>query len=350
MSRSFTDFLNKLAHGHNLDSVEASEALGAIIRGEVSEPEIAAFLFGMRQKGETLEEMTAFTRVMRDAAVAVDIDTEGAVDVCGTGGDQSGTVNISTAVMFVAAGAGVPVLKHGNRSVSSHSGSVDVLEHLGANPLMHKEIAEKCFEQTGMTFMFAPYFHPAMKHVVPVRKALRMRTFFNVMGPLLNPAGVKRQVIGAFNVETARMIAGIMSNVGMEHVHVVHSDDGLDELTVSADSTVFKVLNGSGVIMDRFSPLALGFDASPIEDLKGGDAATNALAITELFLGRSKPGLRDTVLLNAAYAIVTSGKTDDLVQAVAMARESLHSGAAATKLKDFVECTRDINKPEEAIA
>jgi len=255
-------------------------------------------------------------------------------------------VNISTAVMFVAAGAGVPVLKHGNRSVSSHSGSVDVLEKLGANPLMHKEIAELCFRQTGMTFMFAPYFHPAMKHVVPVRKALRMRTFFNVMGPLLNPANVKRQVIGAFNVDTAKMIAGIMSNVGMDHVHAVHSDDGLDELTVSADSTIFRVKNGSGVVMNRFSPASIGFETSPIDDLKGGDATTNALAITDLFLGRSKQGLRDTVILNTGFAIVTSGKEYDLQEAVAMARESLLSGAAASKLKDFVECTLDINKLE----
>jgi len=345
MSLTFTEMLNKLVLRQHLDAEDAADALGAIIRGEVSESEIAAFLFGMRQKGETLEEMTAFTRVMREAAVAVNVNTDGAVDVCGTGGDQSGTVNISTAVMFVAAGAGVPVLKHGNRSVSSHSGSVDVLEHLGSNPLMHKEVAEKCFEQTGITFMFAPYFHPAMKHVVPIRKALRMRTFFNVMGPLLNPAGVKRQVIGAFNVETAQMMAGIMSNIGMEHVHTVHSDDGLDELTVSADSTVFKVQSGSDVVMDRFSPLTLGFEKSPIDDLKGGDPAANALAITELFLGKSKPGLRDTVLLNTAFAIVTSGKTDDLHLAVAMARESLGSGAAASKLKGFMECTQDINKP-----
>jgi len=346
MSLSFTNILNKLALSQDMDAHEAAEALGAIIRGEVSEPEIAAFLFGMRQKGETLDEMTAFTQVMREAAVAVDVDTAGAVDVCGTGGDQSGTVNISTAVMFVAAGAGVPVLKHGNRSVSSHSGSVDVLEKLGANPLMHKEIAELCFRQTGMTFMFAPYFHPAMKHVVPVRKALRMRTFFNVMGPLLNPASVKRQVIGAFSVDTAKMIAGIMSNVGMEHVHAVHSDDGLDELTVSADSTVFKVQNGSGVVMNRFSPATLGFETSSIDDLKGGDATTNALAITDLFLGRSKQGLRDTVILNTAFAIVTSGMTSEMSEAVGMARESLLSGAAASKLKDFVECTRDINKLE----
>lgn len=348
MSFTLTEILNKLACSQDLSAQESSAALGAIIRGDVSESEIAAFLFGMRQKGENLEEMTAFTRVMREAAVAVNVNTDGAVDVCGTGGDQSSTVNISTAVMFVAAGAGVPVLKHGNRSVSSHSGSVDVLEHLGSSPLMYKEVAEKCFEQMGMTFMFAPYFHPAMKHVVPVRKALRMRTFFNVMGPLLNPAGVKRQVIGAFNVETAQMIAGIMSNMGMELVYAVHSDDGLDELTVSANSTVFKVQNGSDVVMDRFSPVTLGFEKSPIDDLKGGDAATNAIAITELFLGKSKTGLRDTVLLNTAFAIVTSGKTNDMHTAVAMARESLGSGAAASKLKDFVECTQDINTPEGA--
>ena len=346
MSVSFTDVLNQLSRGEDLSASLASHALGCIIRGDVSEPEIAAFLFGMRQKGETLEEMTAFTQVMRDAALSVDVDTEGAVDVCGTGGDHSGTVNISTAVMFVAAGAGIPVLKHGNRSVSSHSGSVDVLEHLGANPMMHKRTAEDCFQQTGMTFMYAPYFHPAMKHVIPVRKALRMRTFFNVMGPLLNPANVRRQVIGAFNVETARMIAGIMSNMGMEHVHTVHSDDGLDEFTVSADSTVFKVVGGSAVTMERFVPSDAGFEPSSIQELKGGDAAANALAITDLFLGRSTPGLRDTVIVNTAYAIITSGKIGDFSDAVALARESLSSGAAASKLKDFVECTRDINRPE----
>jgi anthranilate phosphoribosyltransferase len=198
--------------------------------------------------------------------------------------------------------------------------------------------------------MFAPFFHPAMKHVVPIRKALRMRTFFNVMGPLLNPANVKRQVIGAFDVQTAKMIAGIMSNMDMEHVNAVHSDDGLDELTVSADATIFKVENGSGVQMQRFSPQSLGFDLSPVTDLSGGDAATNALAITELFVGRSKPGLRDTVILNTAYAIVTSGKTNIMTEAVLMACESLLSGAAATKLKDFVECTRDINNRVEVQA
>lgn len=350
MKMNFTEILSHLAENRHLDAIQAESALKAVINGEVSEPEIAAFLFGMRQKGETIEEMTAFTRVMRQAAVVVDIDTDGAVDVCGTGGDQSGTVNISTAVMFVAAGAGVPVLKHGNRSVSSHSGSVDVLEHLGANPLMHKDIAEECYRQTGMTFMFAPYFHPAMKHVVPVRKALRMRTFFNVMGPLLNPAQVKRQVIGAFNVETAKTIAGIMSNVGMEYVHTVHSDDGLDEFTVSADATVFMVQNGSGIAEERFSPSRFGFDRSPISDLKGGDAAANALAITDLFLGRSKPGLRDAVILNAAFAIITSGKTEELPLAIEMARDSLLTGRASSKLNQFVECTRDINKPEGAVA
>src|SRR5690606_12980649 len=214
--------LNDLVAGRSLDSSQAALAIRTIIAGESSDSETAAFLFGMRAKGETLEELTAIAEVMREEAVHVDVDVTGAVDVCGTGGDHSGTVNISTAVMFVVAGAGVPVLKHGNRSVSSKSGSVDVLEVIGANPLLHKAEAEQCFKETGMTFMFAPYFHPAMKHVVQVRKALRMRTFFNIMGPLLNPARVKRQMIGAYSSDAAEMMAGIVSRLGIDLAFVVH--------------------------------------------------------------------------------------------------------------------------------
>jgi len=343
-----TPILNDLVSGGNLDSSQAALAIRTIIAGESSDSETAAFLFGMRAKGETLEELAAIAEVMRDEAVHVDVDVTGAVDVCGTGGDHSGTVNISTAVMFVVAGAGVPVLKHGNRSVSSKSGSVDVLEVMGANPLLHKAEAEQCFNETGMTFMFAPYFHPAMKHVVQVRKALKMRTFFNIMGPLLNPARVKRQVIGAYSTDAADMMAGIVSRLGMDLAFVVHSDDGLDELTVSSKSTMIKVEAGQIHDLKRFDPHSLGFEHSPRSDLVGGDAEMNALIIQSLFDGNSTTGLRDVVVLNSAYAILASGKTDDIDEALGSARESLGSGMAQKALQSFTDCTRDLTKAIEA--
>lgn len=347
MKSVMTPILNDLVAGRSLDSSQAALAIRTIIAGESSDSETAAFLFGMRAKGETLEELTAIAEVMREEAVHVDVDVTGAVDVCGTGGDHSGTVNISTAVMFVVAGAGVPVLKHGNRSVSSKSGSVDVLEVMGANPLLHKAEAEQCFKETGMTFMFAPYFHPAMKHVVMVRKALKMRTFFNIMGPLLNPARVKRQVIGAYSTDAAEMMAGIVSRLGMDLAFVVHSDDGLDELTVSSKSTMIKVEADQVHDVKRFDPQLLGFEQSPLSDLVGGDAELNAAIIQALFTGKSTTGLRDVVILNSAYAIVASGKTDDTDEALSLARESLDTGKANKALHVFTECTRDLTKALE---
>jgi anthranilate phosphoribosyltransferase len=342
LKSSFTDILHLLSDRTDLSSEQARFSLESIIAGELSEAEIAAFLFGMRAKGETLTEMVAFTNVMKAAAIPVEVDTTGAVDVCGTGGDQSGTVNISTAVMFVVAGAGVPVLKHGNRSVSSTSGSVDVLEALGAKPLMHKEIVEECFRQTKMGFMFAPYFHPAMKHVTPVRRSMKMRTFFNMMGPLLNPANIKRQVIGAYSVEVARMIAGILSTMEMDVVHSVHSYDGLDELSVSSDSIVFQVKDGEIKEFQNVNPSHLGFANSPLQDLIGGDAITNAGLIKDLYSGRSTQGLRDVVLLNSAYAVYTAGKTNTLSDALELAKDSLFAGKALKKLNEFVLCTNDL--------
>jgi len=346
MSTTFTEILHLLADGTDLSADQARFALQRIIQGELSESEVAAFLFGMRAKGETLTEMVSFTQLMREAAIPVDVDTTGAVDVCGTGGDQSGTVNISTAVMFVVAGAGVPVLKHGNRSVSSNSGSVDVLEALGVKPLMHKEIAEDCYRQTGLSFMFAPFFHPAMKHVAPVRKSMKIRTFFNMMGPLLNPAKVKRQVIGAYSVDVAQMIAGILSEMEMDFVHSVHSHDGLDELSVSSDSIVFQVKNGQLSDNQTFKPSDLGFQYSPLADLIGGDAAMNAGLIKKLYSGHSTQGLKDVVLLNSAYAIFTAGKTDSIEQALEMAKESLGNGNALKKLNEFIACTNDLHVSE----
>jgi anthranilate phosphoribosyltransferase len=342
MNPSLREAIRRLSVKESLDSELASAALQQIIAGESSESETAAFLFGMRIKGETIEELRAFTQVMRAAMVKVEVDVHRAVDVCGTGGDQTGTVNISTAVMFVTAGAGVPVLKHGNRSVSSLSGSVDVLEQLGAQPLLAKPEAEACFKATGMSFMFAPYFHPAMKHVVGVRKALGVRTFFNLLGPLLNPAGVKRQVIGTFSAEAASTMATILSHFGMESVVTLHSKDGLDELSVSAGNHLFHLDAQQRVHATEWEVHALGIEPSPLSDLIGGDATYNAAVIRALFEGKSTRGLRDTVLVNAALAIQTAGAAGDMSTAFALATESLDSGKAMACLNTFVTCTQDL--------
>lgn len=342
MTPSLREALRRLSVKESLDAELASASLQQIIEGASSDSETAAFLFGMRMKGETIEELRAFTQVMRSAMVRVEVDVHRAVDVCGTGGDQTSTVNISTAVMFVTAGAGVPVLKHGNRSVSSMSGSVDVLEQLGAQPLLAKPEAEACFKATGMTFMFAPYFHPAMKHVVGVRKALGVRTFFNLLGPLLNPAGVKRQVIGTFSEEAASTMANILSYFDMESVVTLHSKDGLDELSVSAGNLLFHLDAHRGVYAAEWEVQSLGIEPSPLSDLKGGDAAYNAAAIRALFMGSSTRGLRNTVLVNAALALQTAGAAPDMPTAFALATESLDSGKALTCLNTFVACTQDL--------
>ncbi len=339
---SFSDILAQLADGRDFSRAEAKEALGFIVRGEVNEAQTAAFLFGMRQKGETTDELTGFTEAMRAAMVPVQVDTESAVDLCGTGGDHSGTFNISTAAMFVTAGAGVPVLKHGNRSISSKSGSYDVLEALGIVPALPAEKVERCFSETGMAFMFAPLFHPAMKYVMPARRALAMRTFFNIMGPLLNPAGVRRQVIGAYDLPTAEMCARILSRLGAESAVTVHACDGMDEFTTAEASDFFRVEKGRESGRTRFHPEELGIETATHKDLKGGDKDINAAIILSILKGNASPAQRDIVLLNAAFAISVSGKASGLPEALEMARESIGTGAALKKLQAMKETTQEL--------
>jgi len=342
-NHTFSDVLNQLGEGLDFTRKEAAQALDFIISGEVNEAQTAAFLFGMRQKGETIEELTGFVEAMRAVVLPLDVDTTGAVDVCGTGGDHSGSFNISTGAMFVVAGAGVPVLKHGNRSISSKSGSYDVLESLGIVPGLKPEHAKSCFEQTGLTFMFAPLYPPAMKFVMPARRSLAMRSFFNIMGPLLNPAGVKRQVIGTYDIHTAQRSAEILGNLGAESAVTVHSDDGMDEFSTAASSGMF-VLNGSMLsVRQEFKPEDLGFLRSTHAQLKGGDKEENAGIISNILSGKATQPQTDIVLLNSAFAIKVSGKTDDLSEALLMARESIRSGAAAQKLELLKQTSQDLH-------
>lgn len=339
---NFTEILHQLSERQDLLPEQAEYAMREIIAGNVNDSRIAAFLFGMRCKGETTEELTALVKVMREASVRVEADLEHAVDLCGTGGDRSGTFNISTAAMFVAAGAEVPILKHGNAGVSSKSGSFDVLRSLGVTPDLKKEHVEQCFQDTRMAFMFAPLFHPAMARVMPVRKELGVRTFFNIMGPMLNPAGVTRQIIGAYDDETAHKIIQILANLGADFAYTVHADDGMDEFSTTSVSNVHQLTDGNIKENNRFDPRSLGYTLTSHEKLKGGSPEDNALIIRAILDDEAPRAHREIVLLNATFAIHASGLMEDIQEASLAAEESLASGEARNALTRFAQCTSDL--------
>ncbi len=336
MKKGFTDILEILSSGNDLSSEEAEHGMRLILSGDVSSDEISAFLMGMRMKGSTIDELTSFVKVMRSVAVHVDADTSGAVDMCGTGGDKSGTFNISTAAMFVTAGAGVPVLKHGNRSVSSKSGSYDVLAELGAVPNLQKEGVERLFNETGMAFMFAPNFHPALKFVMPSRRALKIRTFFNMLGPLLNPASVKYQLVGAFSRDAAEKMAQILKNLESDKAFTVYSDDGLDEVSITAKSELFETGVHEDLRSFHFEPEMLEINRSTMDEIMGGDAKMNAEIIRSIVNNRSTEAQRNIVLVNASFAIYATGTTKNLKKSLQAAERSLDSGEARKKMELFI--------------
>lgn len=344
MSMDFSQILEKLSRSEDLTTEQASFAISQILTGDVPDTRIAAFLFGMRTKGETIDELTAFVKTMRNAAISLPVDAKDAIDVCGTGGDHSGTFNISTASMFVVAGAGVKVLKHGNRSISSRSGSYDVLEHLGVVPALSPEQVAAVFKETGVGFMFAPMFHPAMKHVMTARRELGMRTFFNILGPLLNPAGVKRQLIGAFNRDVAHTMIRILANLESDYAITVHAHDGLDEVTTTTLTDTFELKHSMTSEAIRFDPADLGYEIVEADELKGGDAAHNAEIVRNVLSGSSTQAQRDIVELNATFAIHVSGVVGSLSEAQRLARESIDSGAALKSLNIFALATQDYKR------
>ncbi len=332
-------FLHLLADGQTLSREQAEAAMHLMMRGEAEPEEVAGLLMGLRARGETLDELVGFTGVMRQYAVHVRCDDPEAIDLCGTGGDSSGTFNISTAAAFVCAGAGVTVAKHGNRSVSSQCGSADVLDALGVNIALKREGVERCLDEAGIAFIFAPFFHPAMRFVMPVRKALGVRTFFNILGPLCNPAGVRRQLVGAFSAPVAQRMAGILARLGAAHVVAVHAEDGLDEISLSAATAVFEhdAAAGAAPTPHAFTvrPEDHGLGRSPLDALYGGGAEDNAAILRGVFAGEPGPH-RDVVLLNAAYALHASGRFDGLDACFDAARESIDAGGAQAKLERLV--------------
>lgn len=331
--------LSKVASKKNLSGAESAEVFGEIMSGEVDGAIMAAFLTALKMKGETVDEVVGAASAMRARATFINAGSAAPIDTCGTGGDGMNTFNISTTSAFIAAGAGVPVAKHGNRAATSKCGSGDVLGELGFNLDVHASVMEHCLQDEGIAFLFAPKMHPAMRFAAPVRKALGFRTIFNLLGPLVNPAGATGQVVGVFEAGYTEFVAECLNRMGVRRAFVVHAADGMDEISVCTPTRVSE-LRDCSIKTSEFNPRKYFPDGANFSDLKGGDAKVNAQILLDVLSGKLRNGARDICLLNAAAAIVVGGKTDDFGAALEMARDSLDSGAALKKLKTLVEFSR----------
>jgi anthranilate phosphoribosyltransferase len=332
-----SDAIQTLIAGTDLTRDQAAAAMDELMSGEATAAQIGGFLVALRMKGETVGELIGLVSSMREHAVTFDAPA-GAIDTCGTGGDGSGTFNISSAAALVARGAGAIVAKHGNRAQSSKCGSADVLEALGVNVTLQPDAAERCLKDVGIAFLFAPNFHPAMKHVAGARKELGVRTVFNILGPLANPGRVRRQALGAAGVDVAARMVQVLAGLGCERALVFHGADGLDELTTTGPSHIFDLQAGAIQEYD-FDPATLGFPTAAGSDLVGGDAARNAAIILEVLQGAAGPH-RDVVLLNTAAALVVAGRAEDMAAGVEVARQAIDSGAASRSLQQLVDTSQ----------
>lgn len=337
IDEDFGPMLKRLANGETLGAEAAQRAFAAIMAGEVSEARMAAFLTALAIRKPAVAELAGAAQAMR-AAMRVVHAPAGAIDLCGTGGDGLGTLNISTATAFVVAGCGVPVAKHGNRNISSRTGTADVLETLGVKIGLDPKAAETCLKEANLCFMFAPAHHTAMKFVAPVRKELGFRTVFNLLGPICNPAKVRVQLLGVYDREWLEPVANVLAMLGLERAWVVHGSDGLDELTITGPSHVAVLENGKVTRRD-INPEDAGFSRARVSDLVGGDARHNADAIVRLLDGAKSP-YRDVVLLNAAAALMIAGKTKDLPSGVPLAAQSIDDGKAKTVLDRLVAASQ----------
>jgi anthranilate phosphoribosyltransferase len=335
-----TDAIDKLVRGESLDDVEAAGAMEEIMDGVATPVQIGALLIALRMKGETVDEITGLARVMRAHAIPVDPGSSRVVDTCGTGGDRSGTFNISTAAAIVASAAGVPIAKHGNRAMSSRCGSADVLEALGVQINLDAEEVARCVRHVGIGFMFAPLFHPAMKHAGPVRRELGVRTVFNILGPLTNPAGARTQVLGVADPALAPRLAGALEKLGAYHALVVHGYGGLDELSITGPSVIYHVREGHTIEHISLRPQDVGLPVGPLESIQGGTAEENAQIIRSVLAGTPGPQ-RDVVLLNAAAAIYAADAVPTLRDGVGVAAAAIDSGAAARTLASLVEFSQN---------
>ena len=334
MTDEFKGLIAKAATGASLSRDEAARGFDTMMSGEATPSQMGGLLMALRVRGETVDEITGAVTVMREKMLRVAAPA-GAIDVVGTGGDASGSYNISTCAAFIVAGAGVPVAKHGNRALSSRSGAADVLGALGVNIELPADGVARCIREAGIGFMFAPAHHPAMKNVGPTRVELGTRTIFNLLGPLSNPAGVKRQMVGVFSRQWVEPIAQVLKNLGSEHVWVVHGSDGLDEITTSGPTYVAALENGA-VRAFEITPEEVGLARVKPEALRGGDAAHNAQALGDVLKGK-KGAFRDVALLNAAAGLIVAGRAKDLKTAIGLAEKSVDSGEADNRLQRLIK-------------
>lgn len=330
--------IQKVATGATLDEDESEAAIDVMSSGAATPVQMGAFLMALRVRGETVGEITGAARLLRKRMLTVEAPA-GAVDIVGTGGDSHGTYNVSTCASIVAAGAGAKIAKHGNRSVSSLSGASDVLAALGVKLDVGPQTVARAISGAGVGFMWAPMHHPAMKQWAPVRTELGIRTIFNLLGPIANPAGVKRQIVGVFDAKWIEPIAHVLKNLGSEHVWVVHGADGMDELTTTGISYVAELKDGD-ITLFEVTPEQAGLNRASLADLKGGDARANAAAIQVVLQGEPGP-FRDIVLLNAAAALIVAGKAANLADGVDRAARAIDSGAAQAALDRLVAMTNE---------
>ena len=328
-----------LVSGQSLTMEEAASVMEEIMDGQVTPAQFGAFVTALRLKGETVEEIAGLARVMRAKAIPVTVDGP-VVDTCGTGGDGSATFNISTAAAFVVAGAGLKVAKHGNRAMSSQCGSADVLEALGVKLELTAEQVQRCLETVGIGFMFAPAFHPAMKYAAAPRREIGIRTVFNILGPLTNPAGARAQVLGVADGSLVEKLARVLESLGCQHALVVHGEDGLDEITLTGETQVCELKDGA-IKSYTISPEDFGLSRAGLDDLRGGTASENAAQLRKILAGASGPQ-RDIVLMNAAAALVAGDRVETLEQGVALAGEAIDSGKALEKLDQLVELSQSL--------
>jgi anthranilate phosphoribosyltransferase len=339
--------IDQVVRGQDLTEGEAVQVMELIMEGQASPAQIAAFLTALRLKGETVEEITGFARVMRRKAIPIRCRRPVVVDTCGTGGDGTHTFNISTTVAFVVAGAGVAVAKHGNRSVSSRCGSADLLEALQVNVDLGPGQVEACLEELGIAFLFAPVLHGAMKHAAGPRREIGIRTVFNILGPLTNPAGAQAQVVGVYNAELAAKLGRVLAQLGTRRSFVVHGNGGLDEISLSGPAVVCEVYDG--IVKEYYlDPADYGFPRAPVDVLKGGLPEENAVLTLDILCGRPGPR-RDVVLINAAFALMAAGVANSPGEGIAKAAQSIDEGKALAKLEQLREFTQKMKKRVAAL-
>ena len=333
--------IEKLINGEDLSREEAAAVMEEIMTGQATPAQFGAFVVGLRLKGETVDELSGLARVMRAKALRVEFDGP-MVDTCGTGGDDLGTFNISTVAAFVVAGAGLTVAKHGNRAMSSHCGSADILEKYGVKIDLGPQGVKRCMEEVGIGFMFAPAFHPAMKFAVQPRREIGVRTVFNILGPLTNPARAQAQVLGVAAEPLGEKMIQVLQGLGSERAMVVHGEDGLDEISIIARTHIWE-LRDAGIKDYWVSPEELGLETAPLEALKGGSVEENTAIMVEILKGAPGPR-REVVVANAAGGIVVGGKARDLREGVKLARESIDGGRALNKLNRLAEVSQRLGE------